>query len=66
MIAVSYRLLKMLGTNISIKLGNFAQNLYMGYSQVQRDTFLCVVYFRVLTLTILHLGSLRASVTSPI
>ena len=61
MIEVSYRRLKMLVPNTLSKLFNFAQNLYVGYSQVQRDTFLSKSDLRVLTLTVPSMISLRAS-----
>ncbi len=61
MIEVSYRRLKMLVPNTLSKLFDFAQNLYVGYSQVQRNTFLSKSDLRVLTLTVPNPGSLRAS-----
>lgn len=75
MIEVSYRRLKMLVPNALSKLFGSAQNLYVGYSQVQRNTFLRHLLrgilprknavsksdLRVLTLTVPNMISLRAS-----
>jgi hypothetical protein len=61
LIAVNHRRLERLVPNPLSKLFDFAQNLYVGYSQVQRDTLLTKSVLRVLTLTVPNPGSLRAS-----